>query len=188
MRTGWIALLICLFVCPGIASAGGYPSAFRSAMAPAAIVPHGDGRGSSGATLRRSWKQRSGRHPFGKRSTPKPIHPIHPGHGHDKPIRPPIHGHPRYWWPATTTVVKEVPTVIVVQPPPPATPEPPKPKEVWVPPVMDTRIEPGYWDYGVREVWMGDHWRYDQDVTEKTWVPASQVTYVKQAGYWKVVE
>ena len=53
---------------------------------------------------------------------------------------------------------------------------------------MDVRTEPGYWDYGVKKMWMGDHWRYEQDVTQKKWVPASQVEYVKQAGYWKVAE
>ena len=116
----------------------------------------------------------------------KPVHPIYPGH---KPGRPPIHDRPRYWWPVTNTVVQEPPTIIIVNTPPAAEPPaPPEPEKVWVPPVMDTRTEPGYWDYGVKKVWMGDHWRYEQDVEDKTWVPESQVQYVKQEGYWEFVQ
>lgn len=115
----------------------------------------------------------------------KPVHPIHPG---DKPGRP-GHGRPGYWWPASTTVVREIQPIIIITPPLPVTPAPPpEPAEVWVPPVMDTRTEPGYWDYGIKKVWMGDHWRYEQDHGERIWVPASQVRYVKQEGYWQPVE
>jgi hypothetical protein len=103
--------------------------------------------------------------------------------------RPPRRGRLRHWGPTTTTtVVKESPTIVIVNPPPAEEPPPPEPRKTWVPPVMGIRTEPGYWDYGVKKVWMGDHWRYEQDFTEKTWVPASQVKYVKQAGYWKVAE
>jgi hypothetical protein len=91
-------------------------------------------------------------------------------------------------WPATTTVVKEAPTIVIVNPPPPAESPPPEPQKIWVPPVMGIRTEPGYWDYGVKKRWMGDHWRYEQDVTRKTWVPEAQVEVVKQAGYWKLAE
>ncbi|MFO7713190.1 hypothetical protein [Desulfosarcina sp.] len=99
------------------------------------------------------------------------------------------HGRPAYWWPAGTTQVQEPQPIIIVNTPPPASPtSPPEPQRTWVPPVMDTRTEPGYWDYGIRKVWMGDHWRYEQDQDEKTWVPASTVEYVKQAGYWKIFE
>lgn len=115
----------------------------------------------------------------------KPVHPIHPG---DKPDYP-GHRWPGYWWPATSTVVRETETIVIVQTPPQEAPQPaPEPEKVWVPPVMDTRTEPGYWDYGVKKMWMGDHWRFEQDFDEKTWVPESQVTYVKQAGYWKAAE
>lgn len=115
----------------------------------------------------------------------KPGHPIYPGY---KPGRP-GHGRPGYWWPASTTVVREIQPIIIVNNPPPVVPAlPPEPEEVWVPPVMDTRTEPGYWDYGVKKVWMVDHWRYEQDHEERIWVPASQVRYVKQEGYWKPVE
>ncbi len=112
----------------------------------------------------------------------KPVHPIYPGYK-------PGHGRPVYWWPASTTVVQETPPIIIVNNPPPAAPAPPPEAEkVWVPPVMDTRIEPGYWDYGIKKMWMGDHWRYEQDHDERIWVPESQVKYVKQEGYWKTVE
>ena len=122
--------------------------------------------------------------PFHPGSPGKPAHPIYPGY---KPGRP-GHGHPGYGWPASTTVVREIQPIIIV-PPPPVTPAPPpEPEEIWVPPVMDTRTEPGYWDYGVKKEWMGDHWRYEQDHEERIWVPASQVRYVKQEGYWKPVE
>lgn len=115
----------------------------------------------------------------------KPVHPIYPG---DKPGRP-GHGRPGYWWPAGRTVVQEIQPVIIVNNPPPAEPAPaPELEKMWVPPVMDTRTEPGYWDYGIRKVWMGDHWRFEQDFTDKTWVTESQVEYVKQEGYWKIVE
>ena len=112
----------------------------------------------------------------------KPVHPTYPGYTPGKPG----HGRPAYWWPANTIVVREVKPVIIVNDPPPAEPAPPpEPEEVWVPPVMDTRTEPGYWDYGIRKVWMGDHWRYEQDFDQPTWVPDTQVEYVKQEGYWK---
>ncbi|WP_319407578.1 hypothetical protein [uncultured Desulfosarcina sp.] len=112
----------------------------------------------------------------------KPVHPIYPGYK-------PAHGRPVYWWPASITVVQEAPPIIIVNNPPPAAPAPlPEPEKVWVPPVMDTRTEPGYWDYGIRKVWMGDHWRYEQDHDERIWVPESQVNVVKQEGYWKTVD
>ena len=194
MRTGLATLIICLLILPVNASAGRYHSAFRGAIPPAAIAVPGHGKSPAVSTTRRHGQLKIGRHPLKKRfkakpgTRRKPVHPIYPGHKPGKPNRPPFHGRPHYWWPATTTVVKEVPTVIIVQPPPPAAPEPPKPKEIWVPPVLGLRTEPGYWDYGVKKIWMGDHWRYEQDVTSKTWVPESQVKYVQQAGYWKVVE
>lgn len=118
-------------------------------------------------------------------STGKPVHPIYPGH---KPCKP-GHDRPRYWWPVSTTVTQEPPTIIIVNAPPAAEPPvPPEPEKIWVPPVMDTRTEPGYWDYGVKKIWMGDHWRYEQDFEEKTWRPESEVQYVKQAGYWTSAE
>ena len=123
--------------------------------------------------------------PYHPKHPVKPVHPICPG---KKPDKPGYH-RPIYWWPTTRTVVRETETIIIVSPPPPAeSPAPSEPQKEWVPPVMDTRTEPGYWDYGVKKKWMGDHWRYEQDVENKIWVPASQVTYVKQAGYWKVVK
>jgi hypothetical protein len=120
----------------------------------------------------------------------KPVQPIYPG---DKPGRPghgrPENDLPRYWWPAATTVVREVQPVIIVNNPPPEAPATPFPAEkVWVPPVMGTRTEPGYWDHGIKKVWMGDHWRYEQDFEERKWVPETQVTVVEQEGYWKFVE
>lgn len=115
----------------------------------------------------------------------KPVHPIYPG---DKPGKP-GHGHPRYWWPASTTTVRETQPVIIVNNPPPAAPAAlPEPQKAWVPPLIDTRTEPGHWDYGIRKKWMGDHWRYEQDFEDRKWVPESQVEYVKQEGYWKFVE
>ena len=53
---------------------------------------------------------------------------------------------------------------------------------------MGTRIEPGYWDYGIRKVWMGDHWRYEQDIDQPRWVPERMVEAVKEEGYWKILE
>lgn len=120
----------------------------------------------------------------------KPVHPIYPG---KKPGRP-GHGHPgkhpsRYWWPAGSTVVREVQPVIIVNNLPPEAPAPPPPPEkVWVPPVMGTRTEPGYWDHGIKKTWKGDHWRYEQDFEIRKWVPETQVTVVEQDGYWKIVE
>jgi hypothetical protein len=100
----------------------------------------------------------------------KPVHPIHPG---DKPHKP-GYKPPGYWWPATRTVVRETETIVIVTTPAPAEPPaPPKPEEIWVPPVMGTRTQPGYWDYGVKKVWMGDHWRYEQDLDARVWVPES---------------
>ena len=189
MRNGLATFIICLCFWPTIALAERQTSFFRGAMPPAAIVPHGHGHHLGPSVTRRSWQQRIGRHPSTKRFHRKPVRPIHPTHGHGVRLRPPIHGRPHHWRPTTTTVIKEAPTtIIVIQPPPAAAQQPPKPKEVWIPPVMGQRTEPGYWDYGVKKVWMGDHWRYEQDVTSKSWVPASSVPYVEQAGYWKVVE
>ena len=126
--------------------------------------------------------ERPSRLPVHPGSPGKPVHPIYPGYK-------PGHGRPVYWWSASTTVVQETPPIIIVNNPPPAAPAPPPEAEkVWVPPVMDTRIEPGYWDYGIKKAWMGDHWRYEQDHDERIWVPESLVKYVKQEGYWKTVE
>lgn len=118
----------------------------------------------------------------------KPVHPIYPG---DKPG----HGHPgkdrpRYGWSGGTTVVREVQPIIIVNQPAPQTPAPPpsEPERVWVPPVMGTRTEPGYWDYGIKKIWMGDHWRFEQDFEDRIWVPESQMAVVEQEGYWKIVE
>ena len=67
-------------------------------------------------------------------------------------------------------------------------PDIPEPDKVWVPPVTETRTVPGYWDYAIKKTWMGDYWRFEQDLGDKTWVPESQVTVVTQEGYWKTVE
>ena len=115
----------------------------------------------------------------------KPGHPIYPGYRPPWPGQGPLPSP----WPATTTIVREVQPVIIVNTPPAADPPaPPEPQKVWVPPVMDTRVEPGYWDYGIRKVWMGDHWRYEQDFDRPTWVPEREVRYVRQEGYWSIVE
>lgn len=103
-------------------------------------------------------------------------------------IHRPGHRRPPWVWPVTSTVVRETRTIIIVAPPMEAPTPPPKPRYEWVPPVMDTRTEPGYWDYGVNKIWMGDHWRFEQNVREKTWVPPAEVTTIKQAGYWKAVD
>ena len=140
-----------------------------------------DMRGSReriGSPFPRPPGDRFSRHPV------KPVHPIHPG---DKPHKPGYRP-PGYWWPATRTVVRETETIVIVTTPAPTEPPPPQPQEIWVPPVMGTRAEPGYWDYGVKKIWMGDYWRYEQDLDAKVWVPESEVQYVKQAGYWTVAE
>jgi hypothetical protein len=112
----------------------------------------------------------------------KPDHPTFPG-------RKRGHGRPGFVFPFGTTVVRETQPIVIVNNPAPPEPAPPaEPQKTWVPPVMGLRTEPGYWDYGIRKVWMGDHWRYEQDPGKKTWVPASQVAYVMQEGYWQIVE
>jgi hypothetical protein len=92
---------------------------------------------------------------------------------------------------STTTIVNEVRPIVVVTPPAAAektaTPEPQAERE-WVPPVVETVTQPGYWDYAIKRTWMGDHWRYEQDRAQKTWIPATQVRVVTQAGYWRTVE
>ncbi|HSO18399.1 MAG TPA: hypothetical protein VLT88_03015 [Desulfosarcina sp.] len=125
------------------------------------------------------------RFPMDRPHEVKPDHPIHPGHRPDHRRR----DRHRYAWPVTSTVVQEPPTIVIVNPPAAEAPAPPpEPQKVWVPPVMGTRTEPGYWDYGIKKVWMGDHWRFEQDLDDKTWVPDSQWTFVVQAGYWKFAE
>ncbi len=191
MPNRWLLLIGCILLMPKMASGEHLHSPFRDAMAKAAI--HAPGTGQANPTIRRH-KPKGGRQPDAGRAAQapgyrkKPGLPSIPGHRPGRLNRPPKHRPPRHWWPTTTTIVKEAPTIIIVETPPPAPPAPPKPKEIWVPPVISTRTEPGYWDYGVQKVWMGDHWRYEQDITRKTWVPASQVPYVLQNGYWKVVE
>lgn len=95
----------------------------------------------------------------------------------------------RYPYPASqTTVVKELQPIIVVTPAPPEKPPAsPEIQYVWVPPVTEMRTEPGHWDYGIKKEWMGDHWRYSQDLAEKTWIPETRVEAVKQPGYWNIV-
>lgn len=79
--------------------------------------------------------------------------------------------------------------IVVVAPPVHQEPPPaPEPQKIWVPPVMGTRTEPGYWDYGIRKVWMGDHWRFEQDLNQRRWMPEKKIEVVKQEGYWKLVE
>lgn len=119
------------------------------------------------------------------RKHPGRVHPIHPGH---KPGRPGP-SYPGYGRTGGTTVVQELQPIVVINNPVPVEPLPaPQPQKIWVPPVMETRTLPGYWDYGIKKRWMGDHWRYEQDFGQKNWVPASQVEIVTQAGYWKAVE
>jgi len=92
---------------------------------------------------------------------------------------------------STTTIVNEVRPIVVVAPPAAAAQTaPPEPEAVreWVPPVVETVTQPGYWDFAIKRTWMGDHWRYEQDRAEKIWVPATQVQVVTQAGYWRTVE
>lgn len=111
--------------------------------------------------------------------------PVGPNH------QPSKHGHDRRYdhRPVATTVVQEIQPIIVVSPPLPTQPPlPSEPEKVWVPPVTDTRTETGYWDYGIKKTWMGDHWRYEQDPEQRVWVPESQIEVVTQAGYWKIVE
>jgi hypothetical protein len=113
------------------------------------------------------------------------IRPAHKPGKHSKPG----HDRPGYYRPFRTTVVRESQPIIIINNPPPTPPPPvPEPERIYVPPVMDTRTEPGYWDHGIKKRWMGDHWRYEQDFEIKTWVPATQVEYVKQEGYWTTVE
>lgn len=115
------------------------------------------------------------------RATHRGHKPVRSGHGR--------HGSHTYWRPIRTTVVREIQPIIIVNYPPPAEPTPPpEPQKTWVPPVMGTRTEPGYWDYGIRKQWMGDHWRYEQDFEDKIWVPEAQVAVVKQEGYWQIIE
>ena len=89
----------------------------------------------------------------------------------------------------TTTVVNEITPVIVVEQkaPEPAATKPEIERE-WVPPEVETVTEPGYWDYTIKRTWMGDHWRYEQDLTQKTWVPPTTAEVVKREGYWRIVE
>ena len=114
----------------------------------------------------------------------KPGH--RPGHPRKRPCKRKRY-RPIGWYPVTTTMVRESPPVVVVkQPTEPV--RPPAPQKVWVPPVMATRTEPGFWDYGVKKTWMGDHWRFEQNLKEKKWVPEAVVEYVKQEGYWAFAE
>lgn len=89
-----------------------------------------------------------------------------------------------------TTVVNEIQPIVVVAPAAPAEPEVQleEVKREWVPPVVETVTRPGHWDYAIKRSWMGDHWRYAQDFSEKTWVPAAQEQVVTQEGYWRTVE
>ncbi len=112
-----------------------------------------------------------------------------PRHGHrrHKPGKP-WRGRPVTWWPVAAPAAPEpAPVVIVYRPPSEPAPAPEPPKE-WVPAVMATRIEPGYWDHPIKKIWMGDHWRFVQDLAKRRWVPEAVVEYVKQAGHWKTVD
>jgi hypothetical protein len=118
--------------------------------------------------------------------TRQPGYRAHRGHRPGKPCR----GRPVTWWPIATAVAPQpAPVVIVFRPPPEPAPLPePEPKKEWVPPVMATRTEPGYWDHPIKKVWMGDHWRFVQHLEKRRWVPEAVVAYVKQAGYWKTID
>jgi len=193
MRKLFLIFAIYFSILPAIAFAGRHSFHSQTGMGASAAFKPRHVHGRIGSPTHTYWSNGIARPLLPNRSPSGPGHRqqqakpgIKPPH-HGKP-KPPMHVRPRYVWPATTTVVKEVPTIVIVNPPPPAEPPPPEPQKTWVPPVMGVRTEPGYWDYGVKKKWMGDHWRYEQDVTRKTWVPEAQVEYVKQAGYWKVAE
>jgi len=118
---------------------------------------------------------------------------VKPGHRPGHPVNKPCirqRRRPMVWYPvAHTTVVREQsPVAVVRQPPVPEPARPPEPRKIWVPPVMDTRTVPGFWDYEITKTWMGDHWRFDQNLKEKKWVPEAVVQYVKQEGYWAFAE
>ncbi len=116
--------------------------------------------------------------------TPKPgrqaRHRTRPG----KPCR----GRPITWWPVAAPAAPEPEPVAIVFRPPPEPAPAAEPEKEWVPPVLATRTEPGYWDHPIRKIWMGDHWRFVQDFEKRRWVPEAVVTYVKQAGHWKTAD
>lgn len=130
------------------------------------------------------------RHPHGLPQRPNSSGTPHrPNHPADRPHHHPGRRRPLTVLPGSTTVIREIQPIIIVTPPSPKEPPPaPEPEQIWVPPVMGTRTEPGYWDYGIRKTWMGDHWRYEQDFDQPVWVPEKQAEYVKQEGYWKIAE
>jgi hypothetical protein len=139
------------------------------------------------------WSSRTIRHRVTAPARRQPHPSFSAGHGRLTRRREEHHRidrrHPGYWWPAGTIPVREVqPIVIVNISPPPEPPPVPEPQKVWVPPVIGTRTEAGYWDYEIKRVWRGDHWLYEQDFEKPRWVPPSQVEYVEQEGYWKIVE
>lgn len=193
MRKRFLVFAIYFSILPAIAAADRYPFPTRIGKSASAAAKTGHLQGRMAVPTHPYWENGIALPLLPHRSSAKPGHRRQiakpgfkgPHHGRHKP---PKHIHPRYWWPATTTVVKESPTIVIVNSPPPAAPPPPEPQKIWVPPVIGVRTEPGYWDYGVKKIWMGDHWRYEQDVTRKTWVPASQVEVVKQAGHWELAE
>ncbi len=167
----------------------------RSRMKMPARLPSGDMRSRMKMPARlppgdmRSRMKMPARLPSDSRRPVKPVHPIYPGNKPCKPGYRPCR--PVNWWPVGTTTVESKPQpIIIVNHPQTAAPPPPRPEpqKTWVPPVMSTRTEPGYWDYGVKKKWMGDHWRYEQDFEKPTWVPESEVQYVKQEGYWKIAD
>lgn len=131
----------------------------------------------------------NGDHPHRSPKRPNSPRIPHPIHSRERPHPPGGRGRPLTVWPGTTTVVREIQPIIIIAPPSPGEPPPaPEPARIWVPPVMETQTEPGYWDYGIRKVWMGDHWRYEQDFDRPVWVPEKQVEVVRQEGYWKTAE
>lgn len=168
--------VLCLFVAP----MNGW--AFREHGPAADASAYGNALQRSTHAITARLRQAMGSPEVRKQSPPR-------GRRGDSGRRPyrPGHGRPPWVWPAASTVVRETRTIVIVAPPVEAPTPPPEPQYVWIPPVMETRTEPGYWDYGVKKIWMGDHWRFEQNVREKTWVPPAQVTVVKQAGYWQPV-
>lgn len=62
----------------------------------------------------------------------------------------------------------------------------PEQKKVWVPPVYEEKVVPGYYTSGIKE-WVDEegYQNFTDDESKKIWIPKQTIKVVKKEGYWE---
>ena len=58
--------------------------------------------------------------------------------------------------------------------------------EVWIPAKEERTWVPGFWSYGIRKTWRGDHWHYETNPNDKKWVNGHFEIKVVDPGHFEI--